>query len=73
MSNGETFYFDAGGQTLAIPSTDQQALARVQQLGLSQISEFEASKRKFTREYEDSVAAPLLYGAAKGARASAVA
>ena len=66
MSNGETFYFDAGGQTLAIPSTDQQALARVQQLGLSQISEFEASKRKFTREYEDSVAAPLLYGAAKG-------
>ncbi len=66
MSNGETFYFDAGGQTLAIPSTDQEALARVQQLGLSQISEFEASKRKFTREYEDSVAAPLLYGAAKG-------
>ena len=66
MAEVDTIYFDAGGQTIAIPVDRQDALARAQELGLRQITDLEASKRKFTREYQDSIVAPLALGAAKG-------
>ena len=62
----QTFFFEHEGKTFAIPADRTDAVDRARALGLSEISEFEASKRKFAREYDDSFLAPLAYGAAKG-------
>lgn len=62
----QNVFFQHKGQTFAIPSDRMDAIERARSLGLEEITEFEASKRKFAQEYDDSFIAPLLYGTAKG-------